>query len=130
MKQAERQTACGARSSIARGNGMPQATSPVAIANLALFRIGQRPITSFDDGTPIASLVSQNYDPARLAMLEAYPWGFAKTRVKLPALGAAPAFGWDYACQLPSDWVWTVQVGEDPECEPAWAIEGRTIVTN
>ena len=109
------------------------AQSVVGICNLALTRLGQKPITSLEDGTDTAQICAKNYDSARLAMLRAYPWSFAKKRIKLPALEAAPVFGWKYAYQLPADHVWTVQIGdlrEDDECEIPWAIEGKTLVTD
>jgi hypothetical protein len=107
---------------------MPQATSSVGIANLALSRIGGKPITSLEEASVIAQLCSKNYDPARIAMLESFPWSFAKTRASLPALAAAPAWGPANAYQLPADCVWVVEL--DIPADVAWHVEGRTIVTD
>lgn len=87
---------------------MPSKTD---IANNAIRMVGGQPITSFTQGVPNSNVISEMYDPLRIELL-AYPWGFAKTYVKLNRYSTVPAFGFDYAYLLPFDWVYTVSVHE------------------
>lgn len=85
---------------------MPSKTD---IANVGLGLIGGTRITSFTDGTKNANLVTDLYDPLRKQML-AFPWNFAASRVQLAQLVTVPAFEFDFAYALPSDWLYTVSV--------------------
>ena len=89
-------------------------TSDVEIANTALRLIGGKRITSFDDGSKNADSVSDIYGPLRQHLL-AHPWNFSTLRVQLAQLSTAPAFGYDNAYTMPSDWIYTVQVSGDDE---------------
>lgn len=83
--------------------------SKVDIANDALRIIGATRITSFSDGTKNANVLVDIYDDTRQELLQ-FPWNFSTSRVKLAQLTAVPAFGFDHAYALPSDWVYTVSV--------------------
>lgn len=87
-------------------------SSKTEIANIALGLIGGTRITSFTDGTKNANLISDVYDPLRRHLL-AYPWNFSTTRVQLAQLTSTPAFEYDYAYALPSDWIYTVAVHDN-----------------
>jgi len=76
------------------------------IANLALAEIGDLfNISSIDEQTPQAAICKRFYDSTRDAMLRAHPWGFSRHPATLSRLSDAPLFGWDYAYQLPSDYL-------------------------
>ena len=81
------------------------ATSPVAIANMALSHIGARSkIESFDESSIEAEQTSLWYDHCRLQTLEASDWNFARKRVTLALHSeAAPEGVWAYRYQYPSD---------------------------
>jgi hypothetical protein len=111
--------------------------SVVSICNRGLDLLGADPITSLTDGSKPANLCLRNYDAVRDATLRAYAWNSAKRRASLPAMSAAPAWGYARQFQLPE--------GPVPErCLRLWRteqealgirgveykIEGRLIVTD
>lgn len=95
------------------------------ICNLALAEIGDNySITDIDETTPQATLCRRFYAVTRDALLRAYPWSFARHRRTLSALSTAPIFGWDYAFQLPSDFLKLIDFnGLD-----AWDLEGDFVM--
>lgn len=86
--------------------------SKVDIANRAIRMVGGTPITSFDQGTPNANIVSDMFDALVVELLR-YPWNFATVREKLAQLSEVPEFEFDHAYALPSDWIYTVSVHGD-----------------
>lgn len=92
-------------------------TSVVSIANRALDLLGADPIASLDDGSKPARLAARNFAPVRDAVLRSYPWNAASRRAVLPALAAAPAWGFARQFQLPEG-------PEPPHCLRVWAVEG------
>lgn len=82
------------------------------IANRALQKLGAERITTMDDNNTRARAVKANYELLRDDLLRGYPWSFAMTRTTMEALSDAPAFGFDFAFQLPSDCLRVVEVGE------------------
>jgi len=88
--------------------------SKVGIANHALTLIGERTINSFEDGTAEANFVSRRYDDIRDELLRQHNWGFATKRQKLAQSATAPVFEYDYAYQLPSDFIRSIAIyGDD-----------------
>lgn len=80
-------------------------SSDIAIANLALGHIGQRPnVASLDppEGSAHAELAAQFFPFARDALLEAHPWNWATRRVAGAPL-ATTIDAWDYAYAKPAD---------------------------
>jgi hypothetical protein len=102
------------------------ASSWTVIANRALSRLGQSSITSLDDGSGTAKYCSQFIPEAVLSVLGQYDWKAHRKRVVLAPLAEAPAFGYDYAFQLPPDFVRVVSV----ECDEGYSLEGQTILTD
>jgi len=86
--------------------------SETSIANVALRLVGGTRITSLTQGTPNANAVQDLYSNVRDELLE-YPWNFATKRVKLAASTTAPAFGFDNAFALPSDWLFTISAHDN-----------------
>ncbi len=105
------------------------AESKVQIANLALTRIGQKPITSYDDPVNTALLVRVHYDDTRKAVLRSLPWKFALKRAALAELSPAPVWQWAHAYQWPTDCLYIVKTSMD-DSGVDWDVEGRTVVTN
>lgn len=87
-------------------------TSKVGIVNLALFHLGEAPITSLSDSGKPATTMSQLWDTTRDAELRAAHWSFAIERTSLAALSSAPSFGYARQFELPADFIRAVQVGE------------------
>jgi len=86
----------------------------VEMANVALRMIGEKTITSFtqSNSTP-ATAVNNIYNETLAGLLAAGHWKFASVKVKLGRLSTAPAYGFDYAYELPSDWVRTNSVSNN-----------------
>lgn len=113
-------------------------TAAIDIANRALGDVGADPIDSFDDDSKQARLCKKLFPQLRDAMLRSHPWNFGKVRASLPALAAAPAWGYRRAFQLPSDYLRLLHVRDDVgawwtpfECHGLnFEVEGTTIVTD
>jgi hypothetical protein len=86
--------------------------STIDIWNQALTKLGSTRITSEADDSKQAQSLSAIYDITLASELAAHPWTFAMTRARLPASVTAPAFGWQKAYPLPSDYLRMVEVGE------------------
>ncbi len=103
--------------------------SEVAICNLALQDLGRGlMITALDENSQAARSCRLRYPYARDACLRAYDWNFAAARASLPALAAAPAFGFAHAYQLPTDCLFVREVlGGDAY---PWTVEGGKLLTD
>jgi len=78
--------------------------SDVDIANLALTKVGANPITSFGDNTANAALFNRTYGMLR-DKLQRSRWNFNRAYVNLAASTTAPPFEYQYAYQLPDDYL-------------------------
>ena len=110
------------------------ASSAVQIANLALTRIGQKPITSLDDTNNAAILVKTQYDDMRRAVLQTLPWTFAKADAELAELDDVTSRKYDHVYQLPVKALYVVDTSMDDDGQggtgEVWEVQGRTIVTD
>lgn len=89
--------------------------APIEIVNRALSKIGETRIRALDQETKYAGLALSLYDIVRDSELSAHRWNFAKDRILLPAMGDAPAFGWAYQYQMPSDCLRVLLAGPWPQ---------------
>ena len=80
-------------------------SSVIQIANRALTKLGSARITSIDDDVKAARSVKSCFEDLRDDELRAYRWQFAMKRTSLAALSTAPAFGYLYQYQVPSDFL-------------------------
>ena len=87
------------------------ALSDVALCSRALMRIGCAPIASFEDGTAESEIAGALYAPARDALLSAYGWSFATGQVSLTQLEDAPLADYQYAYQLPNEFLRAMSAG-------------------
>ena len=78
-------------------------TERVEIANLALSWMGEKAITSLEDGTAISDLMKLNYIPARDAVMEAHDWSFAMQRFIPAKLDEDPVWGVGSAFKVPAE---------------------------
>jgi hypothetical protein len=104
--------------------------SVLEVCNRALSLLGNASVSSLDDGSVEARELARVYDGVRRGLLRRGAWSFAIARAELAASAAAPAFGWDAAYPLPSDYVRLVQVGAREGEGIAYHLEGRSILTN
>ena len=86
--------------------------SEVSIVNRALQLLGADTISALTDDTNRARTMSLAYQPVRDAELERRKWRFAIKRTTLPALTDAPAFGFAYQYQLPTDYLRLIPGGD------------------
>jgi hypothetical protein len=107
--------------------------SQLDICNSALIKLGGMPLVALDDGSKEGLLLSARYNGARDYVLREHPWKCAIKRVGLAPLTAMPLSDpnclrqWQYAVQLPSDFLRLVLNDDDRLC---FQIEGNTFLTN
>jgi hypothetical protein len=87
------------------------ALDDIGLCARALVRVGVHPITSFSDGTTEAEIAGLLYAPLRDAVLSSYPWSFATGQINLTRLSVTPAADYQYAYQLPNDFLRAISAG-------------------
>jgi len=80
------------------------AISDVDIANLALTKLGAAPIASFSDNNTKSAAFQRTYYMLR-DDLQRRRWNFNRVYTSLPALDVTPPFEYQYAYQLPADYL-------------------------
>lgn len=114
------------------------ATSPTItktdIANRVLVALGQPLVSNVDTDTNFRAIAIRTfYDDVLRGLLRAHPWNFAATRVQLSQVvdgggdAVAPAFGYSYQYDLPSDCLRTLRCSEE---DADYKVEGARIVTD
>lgn len=79
------------------------ASSPVAICNSALIKIGAERITNLTDDTKEARLCNEQYEKMRDEVLASHFWNFAMERIELAQLTDTPEFGYRFYYAIPSN---------------------------
>lgn len=87
------------------------ALNRIQLCTRALLKVGASPITSFDDTTAEAEVASLLYGITRDALLSGHPWSFASGQQNLTKLTQQPLADFDYAFQLPADFLRVLSVG-------------------
>lgn len=87
--------------------------SAVQVFNLALTELGQDRCTNIDDDLEAVRTLRANWEFMRDDVFAEHPWKFAILRDSLPALAAAPPFGYARQFSLPEKCLKLVQVGDD-----------------
>jgi len=98
--------------------------SNIQITNSALTKLGATRITSLSDNVKSAREINAVFELRRDHLLRSHNWSFAMERTTLPALDDAPAWGYAYMYQLPTDCVRVVQVND------AWVVPGLADYTS
>jgi hypothetical protein len=79
------------------------ADSAIDVVNMALARLGEPPISAFDDGSEVGAVAERLYEPLIGRLLSMRPWHFAQAKVALLVDGAAPTLqGWERGFLLPA----------------------------
>jgi len=86
------------------------------VINMALGRIGALRIVDAGEDSAQAIAANNVWDYIRDEVLEAGNWSFARTRKALVQNPSSPAFGYDYAYTLPSDFLKLAENKEDDPC--------------
>lgn len=103
--------------------------SYVEVANLAAASIGtETRITDPADNRTFARAVAAVWDMERRSALRDGGWNFAMRRAALPALAAAPAFGFEHAFELPTDCLRLIEVFG--LARDSYQLEGRHILAD
>jgi hypothetical protein len=104
------------------------ATSKVAIANLALQKLGAARISALDQDDSNARSMNAAYALMRDAELRRYRWGFAIKRKSIAADGTDALWGDWKRYSLPNDFLFLILDDETGQATD-WRIEGLYIVT-
>lgn len=89
------------------------ALSSIELSSSALIKLGAEDISSFEDGSAEARVAARLYPIVRDALLCAHPWSFATTQTELARLSAEPVTDFQYAFQLPIDFLKALSAGQD-----------------
>ena len=79
------------------------ALTDIDICSQALILLGEKPISSFEDGTDASQICSALYPQFKNMLLTVHKWRVTMSKRQLSRLSAAPINEWSYAYQLPSD---------------------------
>lgn len=118
-------------------------TSTVDICNIALDMLGASTISSLDENSKTANLISKRYDSARDFVFREHVWNSLIRRAELSQETTKPPFGYDFQYQLPTD-PFCLRVLEFSNGslsypqdnmmthtgDPVFVIEGRKLLTN
>lgn len=106
----------------------------VSIANRALAKLGDDRILLLTDDVKSARTLNGMFAEVRDAELRGANWKFSIKRTQLPALTAAPAWGYAYQFPLPADYLAMVQINEfyvrGNKQKPPYSIEAGLILTD
>lgn len=107
-------------------------TSPTAICNRALGRLGESSIMDMDEVTTAGRACRLHFAPTRDALLRSHAWNWATKRVTLTQAVPAPLFNWAYRYGLPADSLRLLEVnGSDVSLlRNWWKIEGDGLLSN
>lgn len=107
-------------------------TDAVSICNLALQRLGEKPISALTEDTNAARACNRVYEQARDSELRAHPWSFARERVQVAADSTDPVFGYAKRYLLPSDWLRILPTNgfDSTPVQDDFQVEGRYLLTD
>jgi hypothetical protein len=87
------------------------ALDDIGLCARALVKVGAHPITSFADGSTESEISGLLYPALRDAVLSSFPWNFATRQVRLTRLSTTPLADYQYAYQLPNDFLRAISSG-------------------
>ncbi len=105
--------------------------SNIELCSAALVKLGAEGISSFSDGTAEADVAGTLYDIVRDGLFGVHPWSFATAHAELVQLPSAPLTDFQYAFELPADFIKALSAGD--ECRGRGAVYqviGREVHTN
>lgn len=106
-------------------------TSEVAICNRALQKLGAETILSLTEDSTEGRACNLAYEPVRDSLLRSHWWSFSIRRAILAASSSSPAFGYDNAFPLPSDYLKLVPPDQREKVYMTdWKLENGSILTN
>ncbi|NJB68530.1 hypothetical protein GGQ74_002203 [Desulfobaculum xiamenense] len=99
---------------------------PARILSAALLELGEDRITSADQDSERARVVSALYEGERDALLEEHPWNFAVARAELARAAGGPCYGYANRFMLPPDCLHVIET--DPDAR--YAVEGQCLLAD
>ena len=87
-------------------------STKIDLCSAALISLGAAGISSFDEGSAESILAASLYDVTYEGLLSNHPWGFAKKTSQLALLNKTPIANYNYAHQLPSDFMRAISLGD------------------
>lgn len=103
----------------------------IDLCSRALVKLGANPIASFNETTAEAKVCAQLYESVVEGLLAAYPWRFALEKAELARLAATPTADYQYAYQLPHDYVRVLSAGNGSKSQGLkYKIIGNSLHTN
>jgi len=102
--------------------------SETEIANSAFDKLGEPPLTSFDDDSRGGRLAKRTYADLRDSLLREFPWNFAMTRAELAASVTAPVYEYTNAFPMPADFLRLIELYNPSAYD--WRMESGAVVTN
>jgi len=112
---------------------MSAPVSAVEVCNLSLDLLRHDTLIASIDTpeTEVEALADRWYDATRRSVLRMFPWNFARKRVTLSRVVGDPAFGYDDAYQLPTDFSSIVFIGKNIQDNIVdYTIEGDELLIN
>lgn len=102
------------------------------LANFALSQIGVARIMDIDEASPVAEACRSVWDLTRDATLRRREWNFAIDRKSLVRLADKPIFDFEFAYQLPSDYIRAIKVNDEAAgtSQATFEIEGDLLLSN
>lgn len=105
--------------------------SNIELCSAALVKLGAESISSFNDGTAEADIAKTLYDIVRDGLLGTHPWSFATAHAELVQLPTAPLTDFEYAFELPTDFIKGLSAGDECRSRGAvYQVIGREVHTN
>lgn len=102
--------------------------SKTSICNLSLTELGEETVTAVTRTNKAQRLLLDNWDLARVSVLEEGLWDFAMTRAVLAADPEAPAFGYSFRYRLPADCIRVVDIHDGRLA--CWTVERGWLLTD
>lgn len=102
--------------------------SKTSICNLALTELGEETVTAVTRADKAQRLLLDNWDLARVSVLEEGLWDFATSRDVLAADPTPPKFGYAYRYRLPADCVRVVVIHDGQLT--SWGVEKGWLLTD
>lgn len=114
---------------------MAAGDTDIRVCSDALLMIGQKAISSFNEGTDASNICDRIYPGIKKSSLQSFPWSFTFKKVQLAQTTNTPVNEYKYEYQLPSDRLGTIRRAFNSTAVGArtfsqWTIQGDKLLTN
>ena len=114
---------------------MAAGDTDIRVCSDALLMIGQKAISSFNEGTDASNICDRIYPGVKKSTLQSFPWSFTFKKVQLAQTTNTPVNEYKYEYQLPSDRLGTIRRAFNSTAVGArtssqWTMQGDKLLTN